>query len=172
MKINKYLKIAIFQIVFLGISFGQWPLDIRGNTVVGIGGVIVNSTTLDQAIKMCAKSPYTVTNFRQSFRTEYRAIVYSVERRKNNQFLIWTILVRNSRIGFVMLKTSMRNESVLEDVYKEVWRARRARLGYPSSESGLTRFAWEYPGTTYILALNRRDSDHMLQIVETVGVNK
>lgn len=172
MRNNRCVEITVFLAVFFNVSIGQIPLDIRNNSVVGIGGIIVNETTFSEAVERFRKHPSTVANFKLSFQTEDGGSVYSAIQQKDMLYFVWSILVRRNIVSFVMLKIEMKDENVLRGVYEEILKRRLARLGYPSSESGTRKLAWTYPKTTYLLALSRRDSDGILNTTETVGVNK
>ena len=59
---------------------------------MGIGGIIVNETTLNEAIKMCGESPITVKNFQLIYQTEDGGKLYAAEQQNDIFYLILQIL--------------------------------------------------------------------------------
>lgn len=166
---NKHIKIAIFLLMFLNVSIGQTPLKIRNGAVVGIGGIIVGETTLSEAIESFGENPHTVRNF-QFLNQEGKHKSYESWQQINVTSAYTTIEVKNNIIDWVAVAIEIDDENMLQEIYRMTCQERRARLGYPSTETAGVR-AWTYPNKTYVLSLYRDDTGK-LQIFEMVGVNR
>ncbi len=158
MRKNKHIKIAIFLLMFFNVSIGQFPLEIRNNSVIGIGGIIIYETTL-----------YEVRNF-QFVKQEGNHRFYETRRQVGEATAYMTVTVEGNLVVFVAVATEANDENLLQEIYRMTYQERKARLGYPSTElSGV--YAWTYPITRYVLSLYRDDTGK-LQIFEMIGIRE
>ncbi len=165
---NKHIKIAVFLAIFLNVCVGQIPLDIRNNSIVGIGGIIINETTLNKASEMFGRHPHAISNF-QLMNPKDKDKVYEAWQQSDMMSCLWMIVVNKNIVKVVMVKTFMDDENVLRGVHKVFSQKRKARLGYPATEL-TSMLIWLYPNSSYMLALHRTDTG-VLQIIETVGTS-
>lgn len=165
MRNNRYIQIVLFLLVSFGISVGQIRLDIKNNSVVGIGGIIINETTLDGAIEGFRKNPHTDINF-HLVQQNGKLKAYTSLQQMDWMLIKWNIIVKNNIVIGVTVQTFTDDENVLRAFYKVVHQLRITKLGYPLDEStGIS--GWNYPGSGYLLMLSRTDAGR-LQVVEMI----
>lgn len=179
MKKSRHIKIAVFLLMLFNISVAQIPLETRSNCVIGIKGIIVNKTALDEAIESFSKNPYTKSNF-QFFKygkleRDYaqapgdKLKAYTGQQQIDVISTDYTILVKDSIVTVIIIETFVQsnhtfvnNEDILKEVYKKILQQRIAKLGYPSisfpaGRKMLGYDCWDCSNSMYTLKLSRTD---------------
>ena len=141
MKKNRCIKIAVSLIIFLNICTGQIPLETRNSCVIGIKGIIVNKTTLNEAIENFGKNPWIISNF-QFFKygeleRDYaqapgdKLKAYTGQQQIDVISTDYTILVKDSIITVIIIETFVQsnhafvnNEKTLKETYEKILQQR------------------------------------------------
>ncbi len=147
---------------------GQVPLDIIQQKVVGAGGIIVGTTSLNEARQGFRGSDKTIQNFTYDQSMEDGTKIYTAAQSFDGMMIYWTVGVKSGLVKMIIIKTIISDVAVLNAVFNATVKTRTTRLGYPHTESrGM--YGWGYTDTLYTLALISNNSG-IMQMTEMISI--
>ena len=123
----RFIILVLFTMVIS--ASGQVPLDIIRQKVVGAGGIIVGTTSLNEARQGFRGSDKTIQNFTYGQSMDDGTKIYTASQGFDGMTIYWTVGVKSGLVKMIIIKTIISDEAVLMEVFDATVKGRTARLG-------------------------------------------